>query len=484
MTRASEDNHLSVLHPESRGGDIAQGGFLFQEQVVLAHIPRWLSRDGFTAMTQESIGDAEAKFFVPGRGFHIEALEVKDHSVTPSEFWGEVQRFQDMDAGSPGTYAQFTISCAGLSPGLKPLVNGLRRMRDAYGFYDEGDAVIDGSFDDLLQIVENIGRDEQDVRFLLERVTLEADWSTARSHGEAVFRQSLISNLPEYQDLPIRTLAAIYEALGAYVRKRRNQPLSRRELEGKLRERIPPEQRPRLRPISIHTKAQNVDHPSPTALHFSWMAFFGGPTRSFPPPDAWDKRLMGELQETRNWIVQHRAVRTIKVKGTRRLSASLAIGSVFSAVSGFSLELEHRGEIWSTTAHPTATTPAYPLVVGTANGDGTHLVVTVSILKDIVPEVKSSLKALGLSGAPRLHIKGENAIESPEHANAAVRAMKSSISRAVAQTGSERLDLFLAGPAFLALFLGHRLNAMGSIQCYEWTSAGHYVPTCLLCVSS
>lgn len=480
MRRVGEDNRLSVLHPESRGGDIAQGGFLFQERVVLACIPLWLSRDGFTAMIQESIGDVEAKFFVPGRGFHIEAVEVKDHSVTPSEFWGEVKRFQEMDAGSPGTYVQFTISSAGLSQGLRPLANGLRRVRDAYGFYDKGDAVRDSSFDDLLQIVQKLGHDELDARFLFRKVTIEADWSTARSHGEAVFRQSLITHLPEYQDLSSRTLGTVYETLGSFVRRHRNQPISRNELERKLRERILPERLPRLRPVSIYTKARDEDGPRPLALQFNWAAFFGGLTRSFPPPEMWDERLIGELQETRNWIIHHRAVRRIRVEGTRRLSASLAMGSVFSAVSGFSVELEYRGKTWSTAAHPTATTPAYPLILDTSDGNGKHLVVTVGILKDIVPEVVSSLRLYGLSDMPRLHITGKAAIESPEHANVAVRAMKSSISRTVARTGSDRLHLFFAGPAFLVLFLGHRLNATGPIQCYERASAAHYVPTCLL----
>jgi CBASS immunity sensor of nucleotide second messenger signals len=41
-------------------------------------------------------------------------------------------------------------------------------------------------------------------------------------------------------------------------------------------------------------------------------------------------------------------------------------------------------------------------------------------------------------------------------------------------------DLFFAGPAFLALFLGHRLNATARVQCYERVESGDYVPACLL----
>jgi SMODS-associated and fused to various effectors sensor domain len=36
----------------------------------------------------------------------------------------------------------------------------------------------------------------------------------------------------------------------------------------------------------------------------------------------------------------------------------------------------------------------------------------------------------------------------------------------------------IAGPAFLALLLGHRINATAPIQSYEWVGSGKYVPTC------
>jgi len=38
---------------------------LIPRAVTLSHIPRWLTQDGFTAMTCEAMGDTEAKFFVP-----------------------------------------------------------------------------------------------------------------------------------------------------------------------------------------------------------------------------------------------------------------------------------------------------------------------------------------------------------------------------------------------------------------------------------
>lgn len=59
----------------------------------------------------------------------------------------------------------------------------------------------------------------------------------------------------------------------------------------------------------------------------------------------------------------------------------------------------------------------------------------------------------------KLHIEGRQPIVMPQQANLAVRNIKNHISDAVESTGAKQVDLFIAGPSFLALFLGHRLNA-------------------------
>ena len=63
-------------------------------------------------------------------------------------------------------------------------------------------------------------------------------------------------------------------------------------------------------------------------------------------------------------------------------------------------------------------------------------------------------------------------------ARRAAAAAKEAITRELSATGARVLHLFLAVPAPFALFLGHRLNAVGEVQCYEWVGEGSYVPTC------
>lgn len=470
----------SLLENESRGGDINEGGISFQAEVVLSSIPKWMAMEGFTAMLREGMGDAEAKFFVPGRGFKKEFIEVKDHVVQPAKFWAEIDRFKQMESGSPGEYQWFTLASAGLSPDLRPLANSLRRIRGPYGFYDEDSPIMENSYEEYVQRVQKLGRSREDADFLFRKMLIEDDLSMHRSHGRAVFKQSLRDHLPYHREMPDRILEDIYAELSTFVQSRRNQTIARNELEQKLREKVPPNFQPLAQPVQLYTARDNEIDADTMELCFSWAPFFGGETRDYPPPEVWNKQLLGDLRETKDWILKHRRIRRISLSGNRRLSASFAIGSVFSAVSGFSVEMLYRGEVWATDTHPNDETPAYPLLSTGSfkNSTGERLVVSVSIVRDIADEVESDLKRHGLERTPVIHLKGESPIVSPQQANLAVREIKDLLSRALSITGARQLDLFFAGPAFLVLFLGHRLNATAPVQYYEQVASGRYVPTC------
>ena len=56
---------------------------------------------------------------------------------------------------------------------------------------------------------------------------------------------------------------------------------------------------------------------------------------SYPPREEWDRVVVGQLTATRDWIVVSKRSRRIVLTGQRRLSASVAIGAVFNATSGF-----------------------------------------------------------------------------------------------------------------------------------------------------
>lgn len=478
MTMSEDRPTPSLLEPQSSGGDRAEAGFSFQESILLVKVPGWLAQDGFTAVIREAIGDIEAQFFDPRKGTQKECLEVKNHHVSSTKFWNEIKRFYEIQAGSSKTYRQFSLITTGVSDKIKPLLNGLKRYRNPEKFYSDSPAIQRNSYKDYLEIIERLGQTEEIARFLLDKVSIETDWSSAKTHAESLFNQSLLEHFSEYEEVPTRTLKKVYEALSSLVRKRRNKPIRRKEIEAIFREQLPAELNPSEQSIKLLTKTNTSSISETTALQFEWVAFFGGEARDYPTCEEWQSVLIKDLHRTQDWIVKHRCTRRIRLQGSRRLSASVAIGSVFSSVAGFSLDVEYRGELWATNAYPTPETPDYALQENSAEGESDEMIVSVGILRNIASQVERSRPDLELQNIPSLHIQGDQAITSAEQANLIARKLKDLISAKVSDYSIRIIHLFLATPAPLALFLGHRLNAIASVQCYEWIGSNRYIPTC------
>src|SRR5436305_5865293 len=160
----------TLLDPEAVGGDIAEGGFKFQDQLILARIPAWLACEGFTEMIREALGDTEARFFTPNLGMALEFVEYKNHHMPPSEFWPEIERFRAMDAAHPGSYWRFVLVCTGVSDVLRPMLNGLRRLRNASPFYSSIPTVQDASYEAFVEILHKLGEDKSVADFLVNKV--------------------------------------------------------------------------------------------------------------------------------------------------------------------------------------------------------------------------------------------------------------------------------------------------------------------------
>ncbi len=483
MTREDDVLRPSLLERESRGGDISEGGITYQASVVLASVPQWLAREGFTALLREGMVDAEAKFFIPGRGYAKEAIEVKDHPVPPAEFWREIDRFRAMDARCAGEYRWFTLACTGLSEALHPLKNSLRRIRGPHGFYEEGYPIASNSYEGYARIIEDLEHTREEATFLYEKVALVDDLSPNRSHGQALFKEAMRDHLGAYADATDRALGDIYADLNILLQTHRNTTIPRLAIERVLRQRLPDHARPAIAPVHLlTTTGVGEAEGDQNALRFAWHEFFGGEDRAYPPPEAWERRILGELRQTKSWLRQHRQVKRIRLTGNRRLSASLACGWAFSAVAGFAIEVEQRTEVWPTDAHAGPDTPPYTLrPSGSVPGlTGDRLIVSIGIIREIDKEVEAHLARVGDRNLPTLHLWGSAPVLSASQANLIVGDVKSTLSDALVSTGARQLDLYFAGPAALAVFLGHRLNATAPIRCHERIAVGHYVPTCVL----
>src|SRR4029453_5021316 len=167
--------------------------------------------------------------------------------------------------------------------------------------------------------------------------------------------------------------------------------------------------------VRIHTAMDATHEAPPQELVFACAKFFGGEARNFPPPSEWNDELLPELRDTKQWVLEHRATRRIRLSGNRRLSASVAFGSVFSAVAGFTIDMIGRDDvICSTDAHARADTPTYELMVAapSASTKADQLVVSIGVPRDISGDVQAALSAHGLQTAARLHLHGSGGLAS------------------------------------------------------------------------
>jgi hypothetical protein len=462
----------SFLSQQARGGDIAQSGFSFQEKIVLSRIPQWLCDDGFEQMSHESNEDIDAVFFVPGVGSVMEAVQVKNHALSQTAFRDAIERFQRIDTANPGLYRRLVLVSAGLGKATRPAINDLKRVRELFPLYPEGAHISENAFQQFIGRF----RDEQEARFVYSKVFVEPNWNVQVS-GESLFRDALVNHFPEFRQASIEAIGRIYTNVAGVVKDRRSQIITRNQLE----EIIFDNATWFLRPVRVHTSYGPDSIPAEASLHLEWSSFFGGRERNLPSgTEVWNGQFTEQLQGVRSWILKCRSTRQIQLTGSRRISTNFALGTMFSAVEKFSLEMISSDKtFWRTDAHPENSTE-YSLVPRLVEGNGEDLVVSVGILYDISTDVEGNLKNLDLDLAPRLHIYGEKPLTSSQEANFCTREIKRFITDALQYTSCQRIHLFFRGPDFLALFLGHRLNPLVQIQCYEWTVERRYMPTCRL----
>lgn len=280
MTKRSP---ISLMTPEARGGDVAEGGFRSQDYLLLARVPGWLAEDGFTALIREAHGDAEASFHVPGVGLMREFVEYKDHEVQPAELRAELIRFTAMCAGAPGAYRRFVLSTRGLSPNLRPLHAALDRVRGALAFYAEVAPIMAASYNDYEAAAARVDIDAIMARFIYERVVLEPDAPDAERYGHVIFVEAARRHIPPASDARHSELDQARRSLGELLVSRKAQPVTRGEivqaLGAGLAGLVEREQEAALR---MHTHGVSGDAAPGGAIPFRWEDLFGGAARTYP----------------------------------------------------------------------------------------------------------------------------------------------------------------------------------------------------------
>ena len=471
----------SLLSREATGGDIAEGGFKYQDHLLLARIPRWLTEDGFDGFIREAMGDSEARFYVPRCGTKTEFLEFKNHVVQRNEFNDEIRRFRDMDESAPYTYLKFVLVCKGVSEKLKPVLNALRQLRDPYPFYDNAPTIQQASYQDYVDAIGR-GSDGRFADFIFKKVFIEVIDVDAEQLAREVFREQLHLYFPILEQASGTQVNAARSALLDLVSAHKRKWIKRSQIERTLWKHFPEFSAPQVA-IRFHTESNfSSDREfSEGRLVFRWIPFFGDGTRSYPPSEDWDNVLMKELTQTRNWIESTERSRIVHLSGARRLTASIALGYVFSAVAGFSIRADFRGNHWWTSNEVDNATPGFAWrEKKQMGGTDDELVVNISICRNISENINKYLQQHGMDHISRLELHSDIALTSDKHTNKSVAMAKERITDALSMTGATKVHLFCAVPSCFALYLGHRLNATCTIQCYEFVGSGQYTKSCRL----
>ncbi len=468
----------SLVDREATGGAHATAGFDYQDTFAAAKIAVWLRSDGFSELLSEGAGDVEIKTFVPAVGLARDLFECKKHTVAPAEFFEEIERFARLNKQEPQAFSSFTLVCTNFSAQLAPLKNALTKVQQAGGFYSADSALVETSIRQIEALIEGFDRDKSLAKLLVQKVAVleYPDYDQTRSFND--FRPEIEKTYPAMRGLETTKIRAVHNALLALLADFRSRTLARSEIEraiaanagvgiagGHLR---------------LLTSADPAANATSDQIVFRWAEFSGDTTsgrRVYPAGDRWNEMVVNELVQTREWISMAKRARKIVLEGRRRLSAGVAIGAVFSATQGFEIEMHSNRVTICTDQHLDSSFSWTTSPPGAAVHD--EIAVAIGIKQRPGDEVRRFLDA----GMPLLELTSTVALASGNDLNAAVWSAKRAIQYEVSQLGARVIHLFLATPIEFAVFLGHRLNACGNVQCYERTAPNEYVPTCLLSLS-
>lgn len=209
-------------------------------------------------------------------------------------------------------------------------------------------------------------------------------------------------------------------------------------------------------------------------------------------PEAWNSQLLPELEALEAQVKRETHARLVRVRGYARLSPWFAFGFVFSKVADYTIEMEQYGAIWRTDAIPsqdfglTIVSNGGSFEGEVLDGEGSNVVVGISVSDDLADDVRAYLKIRTDKIAALLLLKpegtlGDRSLCSDSDAVALVDRAKSRMRSFVRHWNAKRLLLFYLGPVAGACFLGYKLNAIGAseIQIMEYQQPG-YAPAFLL----
>ena len=309
--------------------------------------------------------------------------------------------------------------------------------------------------------------------FVADNVAIDLRPVSQRDVAQAAFGAALHNAFPAF-DLTQRQTVAVFDALVQLVGASRGTMLTRARLVDVVQT-ASAKELPPSNTLALRIRSDNVQ-PESDGLEIDASAF-AGTNGTYPDTARWKAELLDPLAATSAWARSHGRAR-VQLSGSYRISTAFALGWSFRAASGFELEIPTRDGAWPTDVRPAAGDAVPAWEVRTPSRRVNRLAVAIGVLRDPSPEVRG---ALGVPAEELLAAFLPTPINNAKEAQLSAETLKAHVLSALRTTGAPAVDLFFAGPAALAIALGHRWNALPPTQLYEFVpSERRYVPTALL----
>ena len=478
----------SLLSKQAMGGLHGEGGYKFQDAYIVSKIPDWICDTNFIQILKEGSGDVDISFKKNNQLFRI-YTQIKDYSITPSEFKTILKEFKDKDTATPDTYQRFVLASTGLNDDVAKLKTALDRIRGSKDYFTPQDKVSDDTLASLTSIAKNLNV-EGDTNFILEKVHFDDAWP-GLTQLEQIIRLFCggMQNVQSYQD-KIKAFRHIFHPLYTYIVDSSGKTIKRSELEAKMTEFVENYK------LQIEKKGFTLrmyhweDTPYELKLEYDevldWSKYFERKSRRIATPEIWKKELLPELSELQKRVRGSGTVRLIKLDGSVCLSAGLALGWSFPEVAEYTIELQPRLgqkiEPWRTdvTSQKVFNLNAIDKKM---HADGNGLAVKFNIVADVTTDLDKYISTSGSLFKASLQLTPENGVGeiiTKESAVGYARSAKKLIREAVTKYDIDKIHLFFAGPLGVAIFVGQLLNSMPQVQCYEQRQHGGYQLSCLI----
>lgn len=459
----------SLFSRSATGGAIARGGFRYQDDYVLLRLPQLLAQGAFDCVVSENLGDVELRFYRPGGGTRCVAYEAKNHELSLKDFWSEIEVFSGMHNGSPLEYVKFGLVCPSFHSQVKPLISMLKILRGR-GASLNGDSAYRAEAEAaIVDKVQQLGQSTEMGEFILRRV---AFCEHANGAGQTAFNGLLGRHLPTLRDIRGSQQDAIRLKCIELVQESVHSPVMRTDIERGICDALGTDAQ-----LWLETPTR-CSSGEPAALE---LEDYRMPTADLDSADRgalsqakWQAALDAAAEIVVH-IRQSRPRNLVVLSAEHRMSTACMLGYVFAATRGLRLTGEHRGFGYKFDDFKRSLGPFFDETerAGSRSEDG---VVTIAFSPGLPEQVTHSTDGLGLTELPMLVLTARGALASNQDLTAAVEDAKTAMARFKAQHRLARIHLFIKGPSFFAMGLGHRLNGLGPIQLYDW-NAGRYWAT-------